>query len=141
MFALIENGTVKQYPYSLFDIRQANPNTSFPPQVSDATMAEYGAQRVYFSTQPAFNELTQVLVEGTPVFSTQDKRWTQTWTVRQKTADELAAQNQAQLEQARISRQAAYTTEADPIFFKSQRGEATQAEWLAKIDEIRARYP
>ena len=38
-------------------------------------------------------------------------------------------------------RKAAYTEEADPIFFMSQRGEATNAEWLAKIDEIRQRYP
>lgn len=35
----------------------------------------------------------------------------------------------------------AYRDEADPIFFKWQRGEATQAEWLAKIEEIKARWP
>ena len=38
-------------------------------------------------------------------------------------------------------RRAAYAAEADPIFFMHQRGEATQAEWLAKVAEIRARYP
>ena len=38
-------------------------------------------------------------------------------------------------------RKAAYTTEADPLFFMSQRGEATVAEWEAKIAEIKARYP
>jgi hypothetical protein len=38
-------------------------------------------------------------------------------------------------------RRAAYQAEADPLFFKSQRGEATQAEWLAKVAEIKARYP
>ena len=38
-------------------------------------------------------------------------------------------------------RRAAYAAEADPIFFMQQRGEATQAEWLAKVAEIRARYP
>lgn len=38
-------------------------------------------------------------------------------------------------------RKAAYTTEADPLFFMSQRGEATTAEWEAKIAEIKARYP
>ena len=38
-------------------------------------------------------------------------------------------------------RRAAYAAEADHLFFKAQRGEATQAEWLAKIAEIRARYP
>jgi hypothetical protein len=35
----------------------------------------------------------------------------------------------------------AYRAEADPLFFKAQRGEATMDEWLAKVAEIKARYP
>ena len=38
-------------------------------------------------------------------------------------------------------RKAAYTAEADPLFFMSQRGEATVEEWQAKVAEIKARYP
>jgi hypothetical protein len=38
-------------------------------------------------------------------------------------------------------RSVAYTQESDPLFFKYQRGEATREEWLAKIEEIKARYP
>ena len=38
-------------------------------------------------------------------------------------------------------RRAAYQGEADPLFFKAQRGEATQADWLAKLEEIKARFP
>jgi hypothetical protein len=48
------------------------------------------------------------------------------------------------LEPARIAtenRRAAYIAEADPLFFKAQRGEATMAEWQAKVAEIKARYP
>jgi hypothetical protein len=44
-------------------------------------------------------------------------------------------------EQAEAQRQAAYIAESDPLFFKWQAGEATEAEWKAKRDEIRARYP
>lgn len=50
------------------------------------------------------------------------------------TAEELAAQVAA-------LRQAAYTAEADPLFFMYQRGKATKEEWLAKIEEIKTRYP
>ena len=46
-----------------------------------------------------------------------------------------------QLATAEAKRQAAYAQEADPIFFQYQRGEATEQEWLDKIEEIRARYP
>lgn len=38
-------------------------------------------------------------------------------------------------------RAAAYVAESDPLFFKWQRGEATEAQWLAKIEEIKLRYP
>jgi hypothetical protein len=41
----------------------------------------------------------------------------------------------------RAARAAAYAAEADPLFFKWQAGESTQADWLAKRAEIRARYP
>ena len=44
-------------------------------------------------------------------------------------------------EQQAEFRKAAYTAEADPIYFMWQAGEATQAEWVAKREEIKARYP
>ena len=44
------------------------------------------------------------------------------------------------LKQAKANRANAYKTESDPLFFKVQRGEATQDEWLAKIEEIKNRY-
>jgi len=48
------------------------------------------------------------------------------------------------LEPARIAtenRRSAYIAEADPLFFKAQRGEATMEEWQAKVAEIKARFP
>lgn len=52
----------------------------------------------------------------------------------------IVAKEQA-LETAQRNRATAYTTEADPLFFKAQRGEATIEEWEAKVAEIRTRYP
>jgi len=48
------------------------------------------------------------------------------------------------LEPARIAtenRRAAYIAEADPLFFKAQRGEATMKDWQAKVAEIKERFP
>jgi len=39
------------------------------------------------------------------------------------------------------ARAAAYAKEADPLFFMSQRGEATVEEWQAKVAEIKVRFP
>lgn len=38
-------------------------------------------------------------------------------------------------------RKAAYRQEADPLGMQVLRGELDRAEWLAKIDEIKKRYP
>lgn len=39
------------------------------------------------------------------------------------------------------NRQAAYTAEADPLFYEFQRKEITKQVWLDKIAEIKLRYP
>lgn len=44
-------------------------------------------------------------------------------------------------EQQKMNRAAAYKDESDPLFFKAQRGEATMEEWIALVDDIKARYP
>ena len=44
-------------------------------------------------------------------------------------------------EQASAKRQQAYIADADPLFFKAQRGEATTEEWQAKVAEIKQRFP
>lgn len=41
----------------------------------------------------------------------------------------------------RLQRQQAFLNEADPLFFKVQRGEATQSDYESKVAEIRAKYP
>ncbi|NBS70762.1 hypothetical protein EBT31_17890 [bacterium] len=45
------------------------------------------------------------------------------------------------LKLAQQQRAAAYVSEADPLFFKAQRGEATMDNWNAKVAEIRTRFP
>jgi len=52
----------------------------------------------------------------------------------------VVAQEQA-LATAKRNRSVAYAAESDPLFFKAQAGEVDQAEWLAKREEIRARFP
>jgi hypothetical protein len=64
----------------------------------------------------------------------------------QPTETEIAAEvaRLTALEPARIAtenRRNAYIAEADALFFKAQRGEATMEEWQAKVAEIKARYP
>jgi len=103
MHALIENGAVKQYPYSIEQLKKANPATSFPKNPSDTLLASFGVERVFFSTQPSLTD-TQVLEEGSPVFSTEDQRWTQVWTVRDMTPEEISSREEGQASSVRGQR-------------------------------------
>jgi hypothetical protein len=67
-------------------------------------------------------------------------------TQTQPTEAEIAAEvaRLTALEPARIAtenRRTAYISEADALFFKAQRGEATMQEWQAKVTEIKNRFP
>jgi hypothetical protein len=55
--------------------------------------------------------------------------------------DKDAAQTESLRMIATENRRAAYIADADPLFFKAQRGEATMEEWQAKVADIKARFP
>jgi hypothetical protein len=66
----------------------------------------------------------------------------------QVTVDEAAVAAEIQrlqpikaAEEASRKRQQAYIADADPLFFKWHAGESTEAEWKAKRNEIKQRFP
>ena len=44
-------------------------------------------------------------------------------------------------EMVEAQRQSAYRQTADPLFFQYQRGEATEAEWLAAVQAVKDAHP
>lgn len=140
MYVLAPNQIVEKFPYSINDLKSDNPGTSFPKNPTAATLAEFGVFPV-LSTGAQYNSATQVATQDGCAYNAERQRWETTWTVRDKTADELAADETQRVAQIESQRAEAYRTESDPLFFKSQRGEATQQEWLDKVAEIKARYP
>jgi len=62
--------------------------------------------------------------------------------VNYKTKEQVETEKkEAELQQVENNRINAYRNEADPLFLKWQRGEATEQEWLDKVEEIRQRIP
>jgi hypothetical protein len=138
MFALVVDGNIKKYPYSIGMLRRDNPNTSFPKSPSDAFLRSWGVERVEIVDRPDVG-VDKTAVEGAPVRS--GDKWIQSWSMVFASAEEIAARKDrlnAQADQARLN---AYASESDPVFFKWQRGEATQEEWLSAIAAIKARFP
>ena len=139
MYALIENGQVKQYPYGADVLRRDNPQTSFPKSPTDNLLESFNVYPVKTTAQPAYDPLTQNMAEGDPAL--QSGEWVQVWSVTEATAEEAAQRQADHAEQVRQQRAQAYREESDPLFFKAQRNEAAMSDWLAKVDEIKARYP
>ncbi len=103
MFALIKNGTIFRYPYSVNDLTRDNPNTSFGVNLTDADLEEFGMKRVFFSNRPEVS-YTQTFTESNPVFNTDSQRWEQSWTVRDLSDDELQSKRTEHLNGIRQER-------------------------------------
>lgn len=95
MYALVENQTVVQYPYSLNQFRASYPNTSFPANITDVELSAYGVVRIILTGQPTYNQLTQSVRETTPAYSAQRSRWEQVWEIVEASAEEVEARKQA----------------------------------------------
>lgn len=75
------------YPYSIRQLRRDNPQVSFPREMPDERLADWGVYPVSKVEPPEYNPETQALEEGQPVQI--DGVWTQVWNVRSLTTEEL----------------------------------------------------
>jgi hypothetical protein len=80
-------------------------------------------------------------VADTPLVEIKPTEIIETQTYRLKTQEEKDNEIHQRTESNKQARVQAYREESDPLFFKSERGEITREEWLAKVEEIRSRYP
>lgn len=131
MYIKLKNGSVDTYPYSIGQLKADNPQVSFPAEIPDSLLAEYEVYPVEPSPAPATDHTSRIK-EGLPAF--EDGKWVQVWELELLGAEEVN-QTVANL------RKQAYIEEADPLFFKYQRGDATKEEWLAAVNAIKIRYP
>jgi hypothetical protein len=102
MYAKLNNGVIEKYPYTIGELRKDNPNTSFPAQISQATLAEYGVVTVVVTGQPDYNKITQKCVEGVPSF--QNNQWQQTWIVTDASAEEIEQRTNDKANEVRAER-------------------------------------
>jgi hypothetical protein len=138
MYLKVNNGVVEKYPYTINDLKKDNPQTSFPQNISNTLLEEWGMFPVLSTNKPDV-DFTKKVIEKTP--NLVNGSWYQDWSVIDLTQAEIDdIKTQKNLE-AKSNRAEAYRNESDPIFFKWQRGESTQQEWIDKVNEIKARYP
>lgn len=159
MYVLLEKNKVKKYPYSIEKLKKDNCHISFPVNIKDSLLAEYGVFPVSISEIPEYDENTQKIEEDKPIrvrkrnsngtFASDDPEtpeneaweWVQSWKIVNLSKKEKEEINTDKEQFMKQQRKLAYQNEADPLFFKAHRGEIGMDEWEAKVQEIKDRYP
>jgi len=130
----VTNGTIDKGPCSL---PKAWENISGLNNMSSDQLRTFGWLPWVFITVPVGSN--QVLNNST--VQVENTRIVETQLFRDLTQQELDGMKQQHNDSQTQSRITAYRDESDPIFFKWQRGEATEQEWKDKVQEIKNRYP
>ena len=97
---LTADGSVDRYPYTLTDLRRANPGTSFPKNISDEVAAGFNCFPVTPAPQPA-DDYT-VNLERTAV--KQGDQWVEEWISTPATPEEIAERTDPQAFAVRAER-------------------------------------
>lgn len=140
MYAKIIDGQVAQYPYSVQALYEDNPNVGFPANLTDEMLGRFNAVRIIQTERPEHDH-TKNCNEADPVYHEARDQWEQTWVLTDATQEEIDQRLVEQAEERRQRRAAAYRDESDPLYFQEQRGDVPLGTWLAKVAEIKARYP
>lgn len=85
MLKIIDNQIT--YPYNIHQLRRDNPQVSFPREMPDERLADWGVYPVTKVAQPEYDPETQTVEEGLPVLV--EGVWTQVRNVRSLTTEEL----------------------------------------------------
>jgi hypothetical protein len=130
MFIKLKNNKIEKYPYSEIELKNDNPQVSFPAIISKELLEEYDVYEVIKTDKPSIT-YKQIIAEDNPI--NENGVWKQVWNVTEKTLDEINSIHESYKKEA-------YREESDPLFFKWQRGEATEQEWIDKVNEIKQRW-
>ena len=139
MWAKVLDGVVVDYPYGFAELRRDNPNTSFPAEMSQEALSLWGIVSVEPRNPPDHDHLTQDCIRVMPTL--ENGSWIEAWDITPVDEQEAANRKAQAAAAVESQRKSAYKEEADPLFFKWQAGEATEAEWRAKRQEIRDAHP
>jgi len=127
MYIKIVDGNIKNY--SIATLKKDNPNVSFPKNISDELLAEYGVYKLVDNGRPKINHKRQTynVVEPTLV----DGKWTKTYEVIDYPEDTIA--NNVRVERDQLLKDSDWTQIADaPV---DQAAWATYRQALRDIPE------
>lgn len=135
MYVKAINDVVIAYPYGAANLRQDNPQTSFPDTMSDELLAIWNVYPVQPVNPPDYDQYTQNLVENNPVLV--DGVWQQSWSVEPATPEEILERRITAEKSVRDERDVKLA-ESDWVVIKSlELGQPIPQDWEAYRQSLR----
>lgn len=92
MYALVDKSIIKEYPYTIENLKQDNPQISFPQEMPDELLKTYGVYIVVDTDAPLVAS-NQIAEKNGCKFNADKSRWEIDWKVREKTLSEQQQEN------------------------------------------------
>lgn len=128
MFVKVTNGQVEKFPYTIGDLRRDNPKTSFPKQVPEALLSEYGVYPATIDSKPSFDGRSQRLAQDALPQNTA-KGWVIGWTVVEKTAEQVQEYDDKTAKAVRTQRDRLLAETDWLVIMHTEKGTNIPAEW------------
>jgi len=100
MFIIITNDGPKTH--TIGQLRQDNPNVSFPKEIPLETLAEYNVYPCTLAEKPDYNNAIQYITKGIPVEV--NGAWIQPYDIHNYTAEEIIGREQQEATEVRTKR-------------------------------------
>lgn len=131
MYIKLNNGQIEKYPYSKGQLRDDNPDTSFPQSMPDSLLAEYEVFKVREVARPSV-DYTMNVNEDTPKFINDE--WIQVWEVTPASNDEI-------LQRVLELRANEYPPMSDYLDGVVKGDQAQIDKYIADCLAVKAKYP
>lgn len=131
MYLKLNNGAIEKYPYTIGELRRDNPQTSFPSQISDKLLEEFGVFKVELTPKPevAFDKTVS---ESDPEFI--NGIWKQVWNITNASYEE-------HLERVLSARSSEYPPMADYLDGIVKSNQAQVQKYIDDCLAVKAKYP
>ena len=134
MYIKLTNGTPTTY--TIGQLRKDNPNTSFPKNIPDSLLAEFGVFPVTVAEMPTYAERTQTITQNETATQV-NGAWVYGWTVADKTAEEVAAYETAKGMSVRSQRDEKLAETDWMVIKATETGVALATEWATYRQALR----
>jgi len=130
-----ETNELLQYPASMSDLRRSFPNTSFPKNLDNIDLSEFGYYPIINQSSPEYNPDTQYIRETNPVYS--NGSWNQTWEIVSYTAEELTNIEASKAENIRKDRNLLLANSDWTQLADNGLSDTAQTAWRSYRQELR----